>query len=66
MDAFDIAAQTLAKAVQTGQIGTPVAARVVAALTADHGRIERQLARILEACADWFGSRPDQLTALER
>ena len=36
---------------------------MVAALTADHGRIERQLARILEACAEWLGSRPDQLTA---
>ena len=64
MHAFDVAAQAVAEALRTGQIGTPVAIRVVAALTADHGRIERQLARILEACADWLGSRPDQLTAL--
>src|SRR3954452_6854012 len=63
MHAFEVVAQTVAEALLTGQIGTPVAARVVAALTADHGRIERQLARILEACADWLGSRPDQLTA---
>ena len=63
MHAFDVAAQTVAEALKTGQIGTPVAARVVAALTADHGRLERQLARFLEACADWLGSRPDQLTA---
>ena len=60
MHAFDVAAQAVAEALRTGQIGTPVAARVVAALTADHGRIERQLARILEACAEWLGSRPDQ------
>ena len=63
MAQFDVAAQAVAEALRTGQIGTPVAARVVAALTADHGRIERQLARILEACAEWLGSRPDQLTA---
>jgi predicted dehydrogenase len=63
MHAFDVAAQTVAEALKAGQIGTPVAARVVAALTADHGRIERQLARLLEACAGWLGSRPDQLTA---
>src|SRR5919107_1434523 len=63
MHAFDVAAQAVAEALRTGQIGTPVAARVVAGLTADHGRIERQLARILEACAEWLGGRPDQLTA---
>src|SRR5262245_38727095 len=63
MPTFDVAAQTVAEALKTGQIGTPVAARVVAALAGDHGGLERQLARILEACADWLGSRPDQLTA---
>ena len=63
MNEFDVAGQAIAEALQTGQIGTPVSARVVAALTADHGRIERQLARILEACAGWLGSQSDQLTA---
>jgi predicted dehydrogenase len=63
MQAFDVAAQTVAEALRTRQIGTPVAARAVAALTADHGSIEHQLARILAACTDWLGSQPDQLTA---
>jgi predicted dehydrogenase len=63
MHVFDVAAQTVAEALRVGQIGTPVAARVVAALTADHGTIERQLARILEVCADCLRSQLDQLTA---
>src|SRR4051812_2453295 len=62
MHPLDVATQTVAEALKTGQIGTPVAARVVVSLTADHGRIESQLARILAACADWLGSPPDQLT----
>jgi hypothetical protein len=63
MPAFDVAAQTIAEVLHTGQIGTPVATRVVAVLAADHGGLERQLARVLETCADWHGSRVDQLTA---
>jgi hypothetical protein len=63
MHVFDVAAQTVAEALRSGHIGTPVAARVVAALTAGHGRIERQLARFLEVYANWLGSRPDQFTA---
>jgi predicted dehydrogenase len=63
MHAFDVALQTIAEALHTGPIGTPVAARVVAAATADHGRLERRLARLLGACAGWLGNRPDQLAA---
>jgi hypothetical protein len=46
MHAFEVAAQTVAEALRAGQIGTPVAARVVAALAADHGKIERAVALI--------------------
>jgi predicted dehydrogenase len=63
MEVFDVAARTVATALQTGQIGIPVALRVVADLTTDHGLIERQLARILEIGAQWLGSSPDQITA---
>jgi predicted dehydrogenase len=63
MHVFDVAERTVAAALETGQIGTAVAIRLVADLTTDHGLIERQLARILEVCAHWLGSPPDQLTA---
>jgi hypothetical protein len=52
MHAFEVAAQTVAEALRAGQLGTPVAARVVAALAADHGKIERAVALILGACTD--------------
>ena len=59
----NVASETVADALRTGQIGTPVAVRVVSHLTADHGPLERVAARTLEAASAWLNSRPDQLTA---
>ena len=38
---LNVASETVVDALQTGQIGTPVAVRVVSYLTADHGPLER-------------------------
>ncbi len=64
MHRFDIASRTVLDALQTGQIGTAVAVRVVAHLTADHGPLERFNARIMEATGTWLKSRPERLTAM--
>ncbi|MEZ6059125.1 MAG: Gfo/Idh/MocA family oxidoreductase [Planctomycetaceae bacterium] len=63
MNAFQVASQTVLAALETGQAGRPVAVRVTAQLGADHGRIERLTARILNAVGEWFDSRPERLTA---
>ncbi len=63
MNAFEVASQTVLSALETGQAGRPVAVRVTAHLDADHGRIERLTARILNAVGKWFNSRPERLTA---
>jgi predicted dehydrogenase len=57
------ASETVTVALRTGQIGTPVAVRVVSHLTADHGPLERVAARTLETASAWLNSRPVQLTA---
>ena len=60
---LNVASETVVDALQTGQIGTPVAVRVVSYLTADHGPLERTAARTVAAASAWLKSRPDQLTA---
>jgi len=65
MSRFQIASQTVQEALATGRIGTPVAVRVIAHLTSDHGRVERLAARVLESVAGWLGGdAPRRLTAL--
>lgn len=64
MDELSAALETVDAALATGQIGTPVAARIVAHLGADHGQLERLAARWLAAVSDWFKSRSVELTAL--
>ncbi len=59
----NLASETVADALRTGQVGTPVAVRVVSHLTADHGLLEREAARTLKSASAWLNSRPDQLTA---
>jgi predicted dehydrogenase len=61
---LEAALKTVDSALKTGQIGTPVAVRIVAHVTADHGEIERLLARALDAAAGWLGSKPQSVTAL--
>ena len=63
MKSLESASQAFRSAIRTGRIGTPVAARIVAHLTADHGQIERLAARTLESAAGWFGIRSGQLAA---
>ena len=50
-------------AVRSGRVGAVVAARVVAVVDADHGRLELRAAQLLAACAGWLGGRFDQVTA---
>lgn len=63
MEDLIVASKTVADALGTRQIGTPVAVRVVSHLSADHGPLERVAARALEAAAGWLKSPIDQLTA---
>jgi predicted dehydrogenase len=64
MNPFDAAAGTVSSALMTGQIGTPVAARVVAQLNADHGLLERGAARTIETVSEWLDGQPERLTAM--
>ncbi len=63
MREFQVASQTIGQALKTGQIGTPVAVRIVAHLSADHGTVERLSASALEAASTWLQSQPTELTA---
>ncbi|MBW3595914.1 MAG: Gfo/Idh/MocA family oxidoreductase [Planctomycetes bacterium] len=64
MNAFDALTQSIDEAIGTGQIGTPVAARIVVHHDADHGLLERLAARSLEAASSWLRSRPESVAAL--
>lgn len=63
MRQFAVAAETIARALESGQIGQPVAARVVANLPADHGRVERLLELALEQTAGWIESPAEEVNA---
>lgn len=64
MNQLDIAIQTLSRAIQTGQIGTPVAARVVAHVVVDHGRLQRLTVHTIEQLGRWFGGPPQRIDAM--
>jgi myo-inositol 2-dehydrogenase / D-chiro-inositol 1-dehydrogenase len=64
MEDLIAASKTVSAALATGQIGTPLAVRVVSHLSADHGPLERVAARTLEIASAWLTSRLDQLTAM--
>lgn len=64
MGEFDAVTRTVQQAVETGQAGTPVAARLVVHAAADHGLLERLAARGLEAAARWLRGWPRQVSAL--
>ena len=61
---LDMAIQTFNKAIQTGQIGTPVAARVVAHVVADHGWLQRLSVHTIEKLGRWFGGPPRRIDAM--
>jgi predicted dehydrogenase len=62
-DGLLAASQTVETALKTGQIGQPVAVRLIVHLTADHGRIEYVSARALGMACRWLNAEPDRLTA---
>ena len=63
MSSFATAAATMTGALRSGQIGTPVAARVVVCQFADGAALERLAAWGLEAAASWLNGRLRDLTA---
>lgn len=63
MTQFNTLSQTVLNAIDTGQIGTPVAARLIVHATADHGLLERLAARALQATGEWLAERPLRMTA---
>jgi len=54
---------SVAKALATGRIGTPVAVRLALNLSVDHGHLERTAAWGLDVAAGWLNSRPQSLAA---
>lgn len=60
---LDSASEVVARALATGHIGTPVAVRIVAHLTADHGQVEPLAAQALDAAMSWLDAEPHLLTA---
>jgi len=63
MHALETASRTVVEALKTGRIGTPVATRVVACASADHGHLEGAAAQAMAASARWLDAEPDRLTA---
>ncbi len=55
------ACQAIEKALKAGQIGEPVAVRIVAHITAERDMIEGLTSFWLQAAAKWFGSGPKRL-----
>lgn len=64
MNEFNAMTRAMQQAVETGQIGTPVAARLMVHAAADHGLLERLAARGLEAVMQWLGATPRRVNAL--
>ncbi|MGD9853969.1 MAG: Gfo/Idh/MocA family protein [Planctomycetaceae bacterium] len=63
MASFQSAVRTIEQGLATGQIGEPVAARILMQGIADHGHVERMAAAALARTTDWFACRSDQMTA---
>ncbi|MFO0954900.1 MAG: Gfo/Idh/MocA family oxidoreductase [Isosphaeraceae bacterium] len=63
MDAFQALSQSVAEAIRQGRPGTPVSARVLDFSTADHGRVEANLARGIDAVCGWLGGTPEHVSA---
>ncbi|MBX3438145.1 MAG: Gfo/Idh/MocA family oxidoreductase [Planctomycetaceae bacterium] len=63
MPDFDTAMRTMERAIQTGQIGTPVAARIAAVGTLNDENGQRLQAETLSRLTAWFGSSIGKLTA---
>ena len=61
MHQLHVASQTVQNALATKQIGAPLAVRIVAHQSADHGTLERLAAVGLETAAGWLRSQPDRL-----
>ena len=64
MGDFTAARETVGAALRSGRIGTPVAVRIVAHQSADHGSLERAAAAALAAATRWLDSPLERLTAL--
>ncbi len=61
MISFHAATQTIVNGLKTQQIGQPVAVRIVAHISADHGQIELLSAEALEHATAWLGGETDRL-----
>ncbi|MFV1967242.1 MAG: Gfo/Idh/MocA family protein [Pirellulaceae bacterium] len=57
------AIQTIETGLKTKQAGQPVAVRIVAHISADHGRVEPLAAEVLAHATAWLGGESDRLTA---
>ena len=64
MSVLQTAINTIDKALASKEIGTTVAVRFVASLTADHGPLENFTATGLYQISRWFQSKPDRVHVL--
>jgi len=64
MSGLEVARETILRALQTDQIGTPVAVRLIAHTTQDQGQIENLASAALDTAASWLGGHPRLLFAL--
>jgi len=62
MAGFHAAVRTIDDGLKTGQIGQPVAVRIVAHLGTDRGQIERLAASAMAHATAWFGGEPKHRT----
>lgn len=63
MCSLELVRDTIGRAIATGQIGTPVASRLIVHPTQDHGRIEDLAIAAIETVVGWLDMEPQQLFA---
>lgn len=63
MSSFQSALNTISQGLASGQIGQPVAVRIVMQGITDHGHMERLAAEALAGASEWFNCPPDRIAA---
>ena len=63
MSNFNVARETIERALRSNRIGTPVSVRLVIHTTADHGEVDGVLDEVLDAACGWLGGSPEKVRA---
>lgn len=64
MDSFESLSRSMDEAIRHGRLGTLVSVRLLDHTTSDHGLVERNLARGIQAACDWLGGTAEHVSAV--